>query len=989
MHRIAAHHARLRLPAVACGIAVVCAGVVGAEPAPDFIRDVRPILERHCGSCHAGELPKSGLRLDVKAAAFAGGDGYGPAIVPGEPDRSPLVRFARGDEEGMKMPPADSGAEPLSGAEIATLVAWVQAGATWPDGVDTGMIVDRADHWSFKPVVAGPPPAVRDQAWPRGAIDRFILARLEGEGLGPSAEADRVTWLRRVTFDLTGLPPTPEEVDRFVADADPDAHELVVDRLLASPRYGERYAQHWLDVVRYADTHGYEVNTERKSAWPYRDYCVAAFNADTPYDRFIREQLAGDDCGQDAATGFLVTAAVLLPGQIGQDDASKRLARQDALNDIILNTTDTFLGLTVGCARCHDHKFDPVSQRDYYALQAFFSGVLYEDRPLNTPEAERIRGEIRSMEARRVEIDAALAAFEPVATVDSAKASAPVRSAVSPEINVDRFPPVTARRVRFTILETTPLGDRPAEACIDELEVYDTAGRNVALAAAGGVPTASGSLVSAGRHELPFVNDGRYGNGRSWLAGEQGGGWVEIEFPEAVTIDRVVWGRDRDGTYADRLAVRYRIDVTDRPAQPAGASNAVATDAAPEGWTTVADSSDRRPFKPDEERKPLAVNDLPEAERATAERLLEEKKRLPAEIAARRDRQQVFAGRFTTPAATRLLHRGDPEQPRDEVAPAALAVFAKAVPSAGLAIDAPEQARRRALADWIARPEHPLTARVMVNRIWQWHFGTGLVDSANDFGRNGSRPSHPELLDWLAGDFVAHGWSIKHLHRLIVLSATYRQGHAIAAAAVAKDADCRLLWRFPPRRLEAEAIRDSMLAVSGRLDLEMGGPGFDLFAARGGLSGFPPIESFDARGRRRMVYAHKIRMEKESVFGAFDCPDAGQTMARRRQSTTPLQALNLFNSPFTLDEAQAFAARVEADVAAARGGSTEAREATAAAAGGAADPVPAWVDRAFRLALSRSPGAAERPAVETIVREHGLPTLCRVLFNANEFLFIP
>jgi len=974
--------------AVILSLAATAVARAADDTAPDFVRDVRPILELRCGSCHSGELPKSGLRLDVKGAAFAGGDGYGPAILPGRPDDSPLVRFVRGDEAGMRMPPADSGVEPLSAAEIATVVAWVRAGAIWPDGVDTARVVDRADHWAFKPVVRGEAPTVRDEAWPRSEIDRFVLARLEQEGLAPKPEADRVTWLRRVTFDLTGLPPAPEEAEAFVADAAANAHERVVDRLLASPRYGERYAQHWLDVVRYADTHGYEVNTERKSAWPYRDYCIAAFNADTPYDRFIREQLAGDALGQDAATGFLVTAAVLLPGQIGQDDASKRLARQDALNDIILNASDTFLGLTIGCARCHDHKFDPVSQRDYYALQAFFSGVRYEDRPLNTPEAKAIREQVRALEARRVEIDRALMTFEPLATIAAAEGAVPSRSAVGPEINIDRFRPVSVRRVRFTILETTPLGERPAEACIDELEVFDTEGRNVALATAGGVPTASASLVSAGRHELPFINDGRYGNDRSWMAGERGGGWVTIEFPAAVTIDRVVWGRDRDGKLKDRLAVRYRIDVSDRPlpaadtagtGTPPGGKADAASDA---GWTTVADSSDRRPFKPGEKPEPLVVSKLPEAERAAAERLLQEKKRLPGEIATARDRQQVFAGRFTKPDVTRLLHRGDPEQPRDELGPAAPAVFVKAVPPADLAADAPEQDRRRALADWLTRPEHPLTARVMANRIWQWHFGTGLVESASDFGRNGSPPTHPELLDWLAREFVAHGWSMKHLHRLIVLSATYRQGHAIDAAAIAKDADCRLLWRFPPRRLEAEAIRDSMLAVSGRLNLEMGGPGFDLFKARGGLSGFPPIESFDAMGRRRMVYAHKIRMEKESVFGAFDCPDAGQTMARRRQSTTPLQALNLFNSPFTLDEAQAFAARVEADVAAVRLTARAARP-------GGTDPVTAWIDRAYELAFSRRPDAIERSLAEPLVREHGLPTLCRVIFNANEFLFIP
>ena len=961
---------------IAVFLSVAAAAAAGSDDdgtAPDFIRDVRPLLEQRCGSCHSGELPKSGLRLDLKAAAFAGGDGWGPAIVPGKPDESPLVRFARGDEEGMRMPPADARVEQLSPAEIALLAAWVRAGAVWPDGVDTATAVDKADHWAFKPVVTPAPPPVHDLNWPRNDVDRFILARLEQESLAPTAEADRGTWLRRVTFDLIGLPPTPEEVQAFAADTVPGAHERVVDRLLASPRYGERYAQHWLDVVRYADTHGYEVNTERKSAWPYRDYCIAAFNADTPYDRFVREQLAGDACGQDAATGFLVTAAVLLPGQIGQDDASKRLARQDALNDIILNASDTFLGLTIGCARCHDHKFDPVSQRDYYALQAFFSGVHYEDRPLNTPEAERIRAEIRAMEARRKQVDHELAALEPLATVGAAAGSPPARSSLTPESNVERFPAVSARRVRLTILDTTPLEGRPAEACIDELEVFDTEGHNVALATAGGVATASGSLVSAGRHELPFVNDGRYGNGRSWVAGERGSGWVAVEFPQAVTIDRIVWSRDREGQLKDRLAIRYRIDVSDQPATTAEAETA---------WKPVADSSDRKPFSPGAKAEPFAIAALQQADRAAAERLLEEKKRLPGEIVAARDRQQVFAGRFAAPDTTKLLHRGDPEQPQDELAPAAPAVFAIHVPPVALAADATEQDRRRALADWITRPGHPLTARVMANRIWQWHFGTGLVDSASDLGRNGSRPTHPELLDWLAAEFVAHGWSIKCLHRLIVLSATYRQGHGIAPAAMDKDADCRLLWRFPPRRLEAEAIRDAMLAVSGRLNLEMGGPGFDLFKARGGLSGFPPIESFDAAGLRRMVYAHKIRMEKESVFGAFDCPDAGQTMARRRQSTTPIQALNLLNSRFTIDEAKAFAARIEADVAARQPAGT-------VAADGGADAVPSWIDRAYQLALSRSPDSAERDFVTPLVREHGLPTLCRVLFNTNEFLFIP
>jgi hypothetical protein len=337
----------------------------------------------------------------------------------------------------------------------------------------------------------------------------------------------------------------------------------------------------------------------------------------------------------------------------------------------------------------------------------------------------------------------------------------------------------------------------------------------------------------------------------------------------------------------------------------------------------------------------------------------------------------VFAGSFKEPHPVHLLLRGDAEQRREEVAPRSPEAFAATLRPVSLPGSATDAERRQALAAWLADPGNPLTPRVLVNRLWQWHFGTGLVDTPNDFGRNGSLPSHPELLDWLAAEFMAGGWSIKRMHRLIVLSATYRQSSAATAAGLAQDADDRLLWRYPPRRLEAEAIRDSMLAVSGRLNLEMGGRGFDLFKSRGGLSGFPPIETFGPQGRRRMIYAHKVRMEKEDVFGAFDCPDAGQSMARRRQSTTPLQALNLLNSPFTLEEAEAFAARVAAETRSPPG------------PGDGTDPVARQVVRAYELALARPPDAEELAEAVAVVREHGLPTVCRVLFNANEFLFVP
>jgi hypothetical protein len=986
---------------------------------------------------------------------------------------------------------------------------------------------DKRAHWAFQAVRRPEVPATRDAAWPRNDVDRFILARLEREGLAPSPDADRVSWLRRAYFNVTGLPPTPEQVAAFVADGTPDAHARVVDELLASPRYGERWAQHWLDVVRYADTHGFEVNTPREHAWPYRDYVIRAFNEDKPYDRFVTEQLAGDALGADEATGFMVASAVLLPGQIGADDVSKRLARQDALDEIIVGTGGTFLGLTVGCARCHDHKFDPITARDYYAMQAFFAGVEYGDRPLASAGHQERLARAKALAPQIDDLAAQLQRFEPLAfagrtllideedaarttplkpangpganpagtqrgykddpgaadrvpnisrgrytwwdnvpgqdvltynpavsgrfrlwlswgahgsgvhtrdarylldadgdlatrgdqrelarvdqyypagtttgttemapiwsglldagvvdLTESAKLvlrggdtgagitadaivlqelepgsptqrSAPtlprLRGPVSPLQNVERFPAVAAKFVRFTTFET--IDDNRHEPCVDELEVFAAAEpvRNVARADAGAVATSSGNYSDVGIHQLPHVNDGRYGNDWSWISNERGGGWVQVEFPAAVEIDRVVWGRDRTGKFPDRLAVRYKIEVS----------------ADGQAWRSVADHTDRMPpGTPNDPALTIARNQPPDAG-ADLPVLTTELAKLRAEKTRLETPDMVFGGVFRKPDETFVLRRGDAEQRAEPIGPAIPAVFNPAPTSDPLP---DEQQRRLTLARWVASPANPMTARVMVNRIWQGHFGVGLVETANDFGLNGTPPSHPELLDWLASEFVTRGWSVKRVQRLILLSATYRQSSVINPSAAALDRDTRLLWRFPPRRLEGESIRDSMLAVSGELNLKMGGPGFNFFKSRGGLDGFPPVEQFTADELRRMVYAHRVRREPVPVFGAFDCPDNGQSMPRRNQSTTALQALSLFNSAFVADRAAAFAERVRR---ASRG------------------EAEAQVTTAFQVACGRAPDAAELAAAAAVVRTHGLEPLCRVLFNSNEFLFVP
>ncbi len=937
----------------------------------DFVRDVRPIFEQHCYSCHGPDKRKSGLRLDVKEAALKGGDNHGPDILPGNAKDSPLIHFITTADEDELMPPDGK----LSTSEIETLTRWVNEGAPWPDGIDPAKLEDKTDHWSFKPLAEDS--STRSsalKAHPRSGglkapqalskrrsleLDAFIDTKLAGHGLRRSAPADPVSLIRRIAFDLTGLPPTPEQVEAFVAECRSGSSfvirhsslEKLVNQFLASPRYGERWAQHWLDVVRYADTHGFEVNTERPNAWPYRDYVIRSFNADIPYDRFIKEQIAGDAVGEDAATGFLVTASVLLPGQIGKDEPSKRLARQDSLDEIVTNIGQTFLGLSVGCARCHDHKFDPISAKDYYAMQAFIAGVEYKERELRTPEALAARAEMQKLKALITGLDKQLAHFVPLAK------SGVTRPMVNARENKDRFAPVQAKRVRFTIRETNN-----REPCIDELEVFTTAGENIARDAA---VTASGENVTADRHELRFINDGNYGNSRSWMSNETGKGWVVLEFNREHEIDRVAWGRDRQGRYADRLAISYVIETADDSGV----------------WKVAADSGDRQRYDARNSSQPaFSAKGLGKDETAVAKRLMTEKTRLESRLKVTEAAQKVFAGVFRQPDDIHLLNRGDPEQPQDRVTPAVPAVFGELK----LPKEIAEPERRQALADWIASPENPLTARVMVNRIWQGHFGVGLVETASDFGRSGMKPTHPELIDWLAAEFIRGGWSVKHMHRLIMLSETYRQqsvdsgqlsvGSQNSALSTDDgspaviDSEARLLWRYPSRRLEAEAIRDSILAVSGRLNVKMYGRGYDLFDKRGGLTGFTPVESFTGDGLRRMIYAHKVRRETEAVFGAFDCPDAGQSTARRVESTTPIQALNLFNSRFVLDQADALAARVQKE---------------------AGDGIAEQITRAFHLALSREPTAEELKEIEPVVRQHSLAVLCRAIFNSNEFLFVP
>lgn len=961
------HNRRLLLHISALLACVICvwasnssvADEGGELPPPvdrevDFRVGVEPIFAQHCFSCHGAEKRESNFRLDLEQPAKQGGDFGEPAIVPGNSAESPVVRYAAGLDD-IEMPPEGPR---LSAEEIGVLRAWIDQGATWPQlpagHADAEEIT--TDHWSFQELTRPAVPELESD-WAANPIDAFILDKLQAIELEPSPEADRVTLIRRLYLDMHGLPPTPKQVAAFVNDTREDAYEQLVRQVLASLRYGERWGRHWLDVVRFAETNGFETNTPRPNAWHYRDYVIQSLNEDKPYDQFVIEQLAGDALGVDAATGFLVGGPY---DTVKSPDINLTLMqRQDELADMVNTTGTALLGVTMGCARCHNHKFDPVLQKDYYALQAALAGVRHGERKLrgadNTArelKANELKRELESLEVQLAEVEGQLDAAEPLAQPQDTQSNpdaivTALRSAVDPRRNVDRFHPVQAKRIRFTVLAT----DGNSEPCIDELEIYTTGTppRNVAIDRDGALVTSSGDYSGNSKHQLAHLNDGQYGNSRSWISNTAGHGWVEVELPEMVKIDHVVWGRDRQSNFVDRLAVEYRIEVSSTPDQ----------------WELVADHTDRAT-----ENEATSKEETPASpELLATQKQVQELQKQHAELAKRLAElskpAMVYAGKFVQPKITHRLYRGDPMQAREPVAPDTLSVMG----SLGLPLEAPEQERRLALARWIVGPGSWLSARVMANRVWHYHFGRGIVSTPSDLGAAGSPPTHPELLDWLASELIDGGWKLKPLHRQILLSNTYRQSNRPHERGQEIDADARLLWRFPPRRLEAEAIRDSVLAVSGKLNHQAGGPGYSAFEPNQNyVRVYTPREQFDVPQWRRMVYMTKVRMERDAVFGAFDSPDAAQVCPQRTQSTTPLQALNLLNSKFITDQAEHFAERLRTD----------------------AGPVPAdQVRLAFLLTTGREPQDEETMDAVTLIEQHSLEAFCRVAFNLNEFLFLP
>ena len=912
-----AHH--FPLIAIACGLSLFTM----AAAAVDFTREVLPILEDHCFDCHGEEKQKSGLRVDSVKGLLRGGESGEPLVVAGKSAESYLFKRISSLDKKDMMPPKG---ERLSAAQVATLRAWIDGGAEMPGAAEARASLRlTTEHWSFQPVKR---PA-------GGSVDEFVVAKLKEKGLAMSGAAERGALIRRLFLVMHGMPPSPQEVSAFIADKRPDAYARLADAVLASPRFGERWARHWMDVARYADSNGFETNRERKTAYHYRDWLVESFNADKRYDVFIKEQIAGDASGTDAATGFLVAG----PHDIvkSPDINLTLMQREDELTDMVNTTGTAFMGLTMGCARCHNHKFDPILQKDYFAMQAVFAGVNHGERTLRVKTDTSAE---KAVAAARVEESTLAAKVEDfrkkAAAVSGTKA---LRPAVNARLNEETFAPVDAVAVKFTINASSG-----AEPCIDELEVFDAAGKNVAL---GGKPSASGTLPGYAIHKLEHINDGKYGNDWSWISNTSGSGWVQIDLPAKARISRIVWGRSRSGPQGDRVATKYVIEAATEPGK----------------WQTVSSSDDRAPFSGKEDANAFLAK-LSPADADAARKVQADLASVQKRIAKLSGSQTGWLGTFSQPGKTNRLYRGEPMQKREVVAPDALSVLG----TLGLAVDEPEQKRRVALAEWIASEKNPLTARVMVNRLWQYTFGTGIVDTPSDFGKNGTSPTHPELLDWLADEFMRSGWSVKHIQRLLLNSAAFQQSSAPRADALAADAGGRLLWRYTPRRLEAEAIRDSMLTVSGALDLNMGGPGFYLMdVVEENVMHYFPKEKFAQSEFRRMVYQFRIRQTTDAVFGSFDCPDGSSVTPKRSRSNTPLQALNLFNSTFVVGQADILAKRLTTE----------------------AGPTPeAQAALAFRLFYGRMPDGKELVSSTAMIRDHGVQSFARAMFNTSEFLFV-
>jgi hypothetical protein len=868
-----------------------------------------------------------------------------------------------------------------------------------------------ASWWSLQPLTSPEPPAAGLKA-SQHPIDQFIRAKLTAEGIAPSPRADRRTLIRRLYFDVVGLPPPPEAVANFIADQDPEAYEKLVDRLLDSRHFGERWARHWLDIAHYGDTHGFERDKLRDNAWRYRDYVIRAFNEDKPYDQFIREQIAGDVIAPDdtesvVATGFLAAGPWDFVGQVEtKSPVLRRAARALDLDDMVTQVMTATMAMTVNCSRCHDHKLDPITQQEYYQLTAVFAGLRRGDRDISPAARKKHESERERLAAAIGRADSEIGRLEGRA-VDLADVVGGGNGFGSGRHGIG----LDARTGK---IQERPFGDlgnvKPgnyAGCTYDFVDgVFVPANDRTKISSTGlfamGLPANSGkawdmirngpvaSQFSTTLGATDFNMDehsmiGLHANAGItfdlqairaviWPAGSAtdetamlrfstvagyGGRTVEPSAEFWVLLDGELLAHERVGR---NDAIPIKVDMSNE----ARFLTLISTDGG-NGY-----GHDQISFG-DPRLQLVQPSQLTDEKRRRLVNLRREQETLRHELESLGEPPVFFGVVAETPPAVNVLLRGNPETPGSAVSPGALGwkqsptVFGDASMSEG--------ERRLALADWIVDPQNPLTARVIVNRLWHWHFGRGIVATPSDFGYGGARPTHPELLDWLAGKLIEERWSLKAIHRLIVMSETYRQTSRLSSGdlappqkdPVAIDTDNQLLWRMNPRRLEAEAVRDSVLAVTGKLNRTRFGPGYRDFDYE---EAYAPIYTYKTADSpelwRRSVYRFIVRTSPPQFMTALDCPDPANLTPRRNVTTTALQSLAMFNNDFMLRQSKYFAERITAE----------------------ASDLDGQINHAFQLAVTRPATESELAAARQLVEQEGLLHLCRALFNSNEFIYV-
>jgi hypothetical protein len=866
-------------------------------------------------------------------------------------------------------------------------------------------------HWSLQPLHKTEPPKTENRQWPRTALDQFVLAQLEARRMRPNPPADRRTLLRRINFDLIGLPPTLEEQRAFLADNSAKALENVVDRLLASPRYGERWARHWMDVVHFAETHGNDQDRIRTNAWPYRDYLIRSLNEDKPYARFVQEQLAGDvlfaqEPQATIALGFLAAGPWDESSlrDIREDTLDRQIARYLDRDDMVATVMSTFASATAHCARCHDHKFDPISQEDYYSLQAVFAGIDRAERAFDPDPAvhasrQALLKKRRALEAQQAGVMASL--LEPAM---QSEVAAWERALATNVVSWTVLEPMTFVSSNGTTLTRQADGSILAGGVRPEKDVY----------AISAQPDLKG--ITAMRLEvltddsLPQKGPGRQDNGNLHLSElkiltSPGAG----SEPKELGLQHPTADFNQQG-----WTIEHAIDRKEKTAwgihpevgKPHHAVFELKEDYhGGEGvtWTFILEQNHggghligRLRLSVTTASRPVRVGSLPgkiadllavpARERTSAQKQelasYHVRNQIEAKLAALPKPQLVYAGASDfapdgglvpakAPRPIHVLRRGDINKPGDEASPGALSAIRTREARFALSNPGDEGSRRAALAEWIVDPKNPLTWRSIVNRVWHYHFGRGIVDTPNDFGKMGGLPSHPELLDWLAGWFLEQGGSFKRLHKLILMSAAYQQSAMDNPAFARLDFDNRSLWRMNRSRLDAESVRDAILQLTDQLDPTMGGPSVKQFSLSPGIHVTPVVDyakfDVDSRdNRRRSIYRFLFRTLPDPFMDSLDCPEASQLAPVRGASVTALQALSMLNNHFVVRQSERFAERVAA----------------------AEKNLPSQIRLAYELALGRPPSKDESKDVIEYAKKHGMANLCRLLLNSNEFMFV-